>query len=397
MAVNLSFSPIFIFIMVYDYAIIGAGAGGLHLAQAMLTDEWFVDKKVLILDKDAKETDDKTWSFWEKGEGKWDHLITQSWDKGVFKTREKTIELELKPYTYKTLQALEFYKDGKTKIAKASNFTWIKEEVQAVESGAIVLIQGTTNQYQAKQVFDSRIDRKFKEGKDNYYRILQHFKGWLVETEKPVFDTSSFVMMDFSIKWQDTASFTYVLPLTPTSAIVEFTLFTPELIPYDAYDELLTKYLKEELKIEQYSIAKVEYGVIPMTNYPFEKADKKGITKIGTAGAQVKASTGYAFKNIERGSQKIIENLKQQQNPSTGLVKQKYRLIDTLYLDVLTNHNDWAETLYTQMYERNDIQQIFKFLDDETSILEELRIMNSLDAGHFLKAVIYHFLGIRIH
>lgn len=383
--------------MVYDYAIIGAGAGGLHLAQAMLADAWFVDKKVLILDKDAKATDDKTWSFWEKGAGKWDHLITQSWDKGVFKTKEKTIELDLKPYQYKTLQSLAFYKDGKSKIANAPNFTWIKEEVKAVKSGDIVSIEGTENSYQAKQVFDSRIDRKFDEGNDNYYRILQHFKGWFIETEQPVFDTSSFVMMDFSIKWQDTASFTYVLPLTPTSAMVEFTLFTPELIPYEAYDELLEKYLREELKIEQYNISKVEYGVIPMSNYPFEKAGEKNITKIGTAGAQVKASTGYAFKNIERASQKIIENLKQNQNPATGLVNKKYRLIDTLYLDVLTNHNDWGETLYTQMYERNTIQQIFKFLDDETSMLEELRIMNSLEAKHFLKAVVYHFLGIRIH
>ena len=383
--------------MVYDYAIIGAGAGGLHLAQAMLVDDWFVNKKVLILDKDAKETDDKTWSFWEKGVGKWDHLITQRWDKGQFKTKEKTIELDLKPYQYKTLQAIAFYKDGKAKIANATNFTWIKEEVQTVQSGAIVSIEGTKNTYQAKQVFDSRIDRKFDEGKDNYYRILQHFKGWLIETATPVFDTSSFVMMDFSIKWKNTASFTYVLPLTSTSAMVEFTLFTPELIPYDAYDELLVQYLKEELKIEQYTISKVEYGVIPMSNYPFEKASEKGIIKIGTAGAQVKASTGYAFKNIERGAQKIIENLKQNRHPATGLVKKKYRLIDTLYLDVLTNHNEWAETLYTQMYERNAIQQIFKFLDEETTFLEELRIMNSLDARHFLKAVVYHFLGIRIH
>ena len=34
--------------IVYDFAIIGAGAAGLHLAQAMLEDEWFEDKKILI-------------------------------------------------------------------------------------------------------------------------------------------------------------------------------------------------------------------------------------------------------------------------------------------------------------------------------------------------------------
>ena len=396
MLVNLYFLLISMSTTVYDYAIIGAGAAGLHLAQAMIADDWFAEKQILILDKDAKEVDDKTWSYWEKGVGKWDDLIIQSWKKAQFKTKEKCLDLSLAPYVYKTLPSINFYQAGKQKIAQADNFSWIKEEVKEVLAGDVITIKGTQNKYQAKQVFDSRIDRKFEQKNDKYYRILQHFKGWVIETETPVFDTASFVMMDFQVKWKDSASFTYVLPITPTKAMVEFTLFTPELLAYEEYDTYLQKYIRDVLKIKKYQIEKVEYGVIPMSNYPFEVANQPGITKIGTAGAQVKASTGYAFKRIEKSAQLMISNLKTNRNPAAGLINKKFRLIDTLYLDVLTNHNHWGETLYTQIYENNDIQQVFKFLDDETNLLENFKLMNSLEAGPFLKAVVYHFLGIRI-
>ena len=48
-----------------------------------------------------------------------------------------------------------------------------------------------------------------------------------------------------------------------------------------------------------------------MSNYPFHRANKKGITKIGTAGSWVKPSSGYAFKNIEKSAQKVIQNIKE--------------------------------------------------------------------------------------
>jgi len=382
---------------IYDYAIIGAGGAGLHLALAMLADNWFADKKLLILDKDDKKTDDKTWSFWEKGNGKWDTIIEKSWGKGKFNTTEKSIELDLAPYAYKTLPSIHFYNFAKQKIAAASNISWIQEEVKVVtKTDKQVKIAGKQGNYTALQVFDSRIDKGFLADKKNYFNIQQHFKGWLIETEKTVFDTTTFVMMDFQVKWQDSASFTYVLPFSPTKAMVEFTLFTPELIDYDAYDGMLKKYIQNILKIDRYHITKVEYGIIPMSDYPFQKANKKGIMKIGTAGAHVKASSGYAFKNMEKVAQKIIYNLKNNRSPEKDILSKKFYFYDSLYLDVLVNHNELGESIYTDMYEKNPIQQIFKFLDEETSLWEDFKIIISFKFSPFLKALWYYLTGMRI-
>ncbi len=382
---------------VYDYAIIGAGGAGLHLALAMLDDQWFADKKILLLDKDPKQTNDKTWSFWEKGKGKWDTVIEKSWEKGKFNTKEKSIDFELAPYLYKTLPAINFYDFARKKITIANNITWIQEEISTVHKReADIKIEGEQATYAAKQVFDSRIDKEFFKAKNDYFTLQQHFKGWVIETETPVFDTTTFVMMDYQIKWQDSSSFTYVLPFSPTKALVEFTLFTPDLIEYDAYDALLKQYIQDILKIDQYQITKVEYGIIPMSDYPFQKANQEGIMKIGTAGAHVKPSSGYAFKNMEKVAQKIIINLKNNRPPTSNILSKKFYFYDSLYLDVLVNHNELGESIYTDMYEKNSIQQILKFLDEETGLWEDFKIILSFKFSPFLKALWYYLTGMRI-
>lgn len=381
--------------IVYDFAIIGAGAAGLHLAQAMLEDEWFEDKKILILERDDKATDDRTWSYWEKGVGKWDDLIAKSWNTGLFNTRRQSIDLHLAPYQYKMLHSIDFYQYAKKRILKSKNQDWVKEEVKSVVPGTIVKIHGSKGIYQAKQVFDSRIDGDFKTARDKYFRVIQHFKGWVIETKDPVFDPDTFVMMDYRIKWKNSTSFTYILPTSPYSAMVEFTLFNLELIDDHEYDELLRKYINEILKIKDYTVVKTEYGIIPMSNYPFHRSNKEGITKIGTAGSWVKPSSGYAFKNIEKMAGKVVENLKHNRSPSKGLLTPRFRFYDTLYLDVFSNDNASGEFVFETMFTKNSIQQIFKFLDEETSFSEELKIMIGFDPRPFLNALLYNISGVR--
>lgn len=106
--------------------------------------------------------------------------------------------------------------------------------------------------------------------------------------------------MDFRLKYKDSTSFTYVLPVSEKEALVEFTFFTPYLTEETIYDEQLKKYIEEYLKITNYTIAETEKGVIPMTDFPFHEDSTPKITKIGTAGSWVKASSGYSFKNTEK-------------------------------------------------------------------------------------------------
>ncbi|MFK8005424.1 MAG: lycopene cyclase family protein [Saprospiraceae bacterium] len=377
----------------FDYVIIGAGAAGLHLCLAMIENSFFSDKRILILEKDSKTKNDRTWCFWEKGKGKWDHLLYRTWKNGYFHSAKFSKKLDLEDYSYKMIRSSQFYQFAKEKINSSSNFFWKKEEVISVEnSGKTPKINTVINTYQTSHIFDSRIDKSFFEKKDDFIKLLQPFKGWTIKTKKPSFDTSSFVMMDFRLRWKDRTSFTYVLPLSKTEAMIEFTLFNKHTLTSGEFDNKLKQYISEILKVEEYEILEEEVGVIPMTDFPFHKKNNNTLTKIGTAGGWVKPSSGYAFKNCEKYAQTVIENIIANRLPSYQLFKTRYRWYDSIMLNILWNKNELGTSLFVDMFENNDVIDIFKFLDDEGNLISDISIMRSFNPFPFLTALFRKYL-----
>ena len=371
----------------YNYAIIGAGCAGIHIALAMMEDSFFEDKQVLVLEKDAKSVNDRTWCFWEVGEGKWDKYLQHSWSRGKFHCSKQNKDLEIAPYKYKMLRSIDFYDIGKSRIKAAPNFNWVSDTVITIHESEKNIIQGEKQNYSVIHIFDSRIHPDFFNNNDKYIRLLQHFKGWVIETEEDFFDQDQFVFMDFRLKWNNSTSFNYVLPITKRKALVEFTLFTPSLIKDHDYDKMLKKYLQEIVQLNNYKILEVEQGVIPMSNYPFHRHHEDHLTKIGTAGGWIRPSTGYHFKNAEKYSLKIVENLKNKKHPATGVANNKFRNYDKLFLDILNSNNEMGEELFSSMFEKNPTTKVFKFLDEETSFLQDLKIFSTFRSLPFLKAI----------
>ena len=378
----------------FDYIIVGGGAAGLQLAMFISSDPWFKDKKILLIEKEAKDKDDRTWCFWEKGRGLWDDIVHKQWNKGIFNTDQRQTALHLSPYAYKMIKAIDFYTMAKKTIQDASNIEWLKSSVHDVfHADGRAHVKTDDGEYVAALVFDSRIDPEFREKKEAYSTLVQHFKGWEIKTATDSFEPSEFVMMDFQKNYKDATSFFYVLPTDRRTALVEFTFFNQDLLEKEEYDVYLKRYITEVLGIDKYEILKTEYGEIPMTDYPFHKKRTKGVTKIGTAGSWVKPSSGYAFKNIERYSKLLIENVKNGSEPTKGLLNPLYRLYDALILDVLKERNELGEGIFAQMYERNSIQNIFAFLDEELSFGAQYKILRSFDQGPFIRAVRRRYLG----
>ena len=370
----------------YDIAIIGAGAAGLHLALAMRNDPFFAHKRILILEKSTKEQNDRTWCFWEKGDGLWDQLLRKSWSEGDFFSKEKAVPLALLPYRYKMLRAIDFYTYAKQEIAASKLFYWINEDVQGVENSTPICITGKHASYTAAYVFDSRIPEDFFHTKDKYTRLLQHFKGWVIRTPEDRFDPTRFTMMDFRLLWPDSTSFTYVLPLSKREALVEFTLFSSTLLQDKDYDTMLQRYINDILKIQEFEITEQEKGVIPMSDFPFEKYTNGNHIRIGTGGGWVKPSTGYSFKNCEVNSRKIIANLKAGRPADKNLISPKFRFYDSLFLDVLNRQNELGPGLFEVMYTKHPVQTIFSFLDNQTNFANDLNIISGFPWAPFLRS-----------
>ena len=359
----------------------------MQLLLEILDDPHQSGKRILVLEKDEKNTNDRTWCFWETGKGRFDHLLEKTWEKGEFHSDSNSYVLDLPPYSYKMLRSSMFYSYVRDIVSKNDNVEWVKHEVNELsetkdEAKLIVDNQELSAQY----IFDSRVSDSIKNS-DSHINLLQHFKGWFIKTEKAVFDESSFVMMDYRFKLKDTTSFMYVLPIAEDTALVEFTFFNEFIVEDSVYDTHLKEYINQELKSE-YQILETEQGVIPMTNYPFHKDGSERVIKIGTAGSWVKPSSGYSFHNSGKLSRKLVSNLNSGKHPTSGLLSTKFRLYDAVFLDVLRRKNDKGDELFDIMYGNNSIQSVFRFLDEETSFSEEVSIMKKFPKLVFLKSLL---------
>jgi len=368
----------------YDYIITGAGCAGLSLAMHMIHSGRFSDKKVLLVDKDPKRANDRTWCFWEKEEGLFQSIVYKQWDKLWFYGEDFSEQLHINPCQYKMIRGIDFYDHCLQQIETHHNFDILFKKVDSVfsEKETGVVVNGEL--IYADYVFNSILfDKPVLKKKESW--LLQHFKGWIIETKDNVFDENSATLMDFRIDQKMGTAFCYVLPFNAKQALIEYTLFSSELLQQDQYDEGLQLYIDNILKISSYRVIEKEFGVIPMTNYKFSSF-QNNIINIGTAGGQTKGSSGYTFHFIQKHSRAIVEALATKSTPFIPPVSKRFNFYDSVLLKVLNEESVPGKKVFTELFKRNRVNKVFKFLNNESTIGEEVKIISSLPTLPFLKA-----------
>ncbi len=372
----------------FDYIIVGGGLSGLHLSYCFLNDKFFKDYSFLIIDKVKSKNNDNYFSYWEKGNGKWDSILSNKWGKAYFFSSKRKIEMDFSEYNYKTLSSLNFSKYVKDKLKKKNNFTFIKDTVLKIrEEKNLVVVVGNKRNYSGKHVFDSRLLSDTIKEIEKHISIKQHFHGWVIKTNEKKFDKKSFIFMDYRVRDNKRTAFTYILPFKKNKALIEYTYFSKDKFDKKVYEDFLRKYLKKYYNNCEYKIIKSESGVIPMTTYPFHLDSTEKITKIGTAGGWVKASTGYSFKNCEKYSYKILENIKAGKDLKIRTDK-KYFFLDKIFLGVLYRYNFRGEMIFEKMIRRNSTKKILRFLDEDSNIFDIMKIIISMRSFYFIKVLI---------
>lgn len=371
----------------YDYIIIGAGASGLLLADAMGSDPYFSTKKILVIDKDAKQTNDRTWCFWEKGTGQFDALLHKAWDTIHFEGKQISKRTKISPYRYKMIRGIDFYNHFLNRIKSYTNITFLQEEVlELKESETNVTVHTKTHQHSGNYVFSSLFNYKMATEQLKYPVLQQHFLGWVVKTEKPVFDESQVTYMDFSIPQKGNTRFMYVLPYSPDTALIEYTLFSETILDKKEYEEALKTYMSQTFNCNSFTILDTEKGSIPMTCYDFREHHTKRIRYIGTAGGWAKPSTGYTLMSTTKKVPKLISLIKKGRPLQPLKLKNKFWYYDLLFLDVLHTDNAGGHEIFESLFTDRSPQSVFKFLDEETTIWEDFTYINSCPKAPFLKA-----------
>jgi lycopene beta-cyclase len=274
-------------------------------------------------------------------------------------------------------------------IAEQPNVTFVRGDVTDVaqDRDAARLTTRDGRVLRGRWVFNS-LQLSPPQRSAGHHFLLQHFLGWVIRAPDPLFDPSVATLMDFRVEQGGDTRFVYVMPFDAHTALVEYTVFSPQVLPRADYVAALKRYIQEHLRIDRYDAQHEEFGVIPMTDLPYPVRPSANVFNIGTAGGRTKPSTGYTFKRIQTHSAEIAAALKTTGSPvvTAPLPNRRYELFDSTLLNVLERGRDSGKQVFSDLFARNPPQRVFRFLDEETTLAEDIQIMTSVNMPAFVAA-----------
>lgn len=383
-----------------DYAILGGGGAGLSLLCHLHWAGALENKQVLIVEPAKKQQHDRTWSFWESGEGPFEHLVKHRWPSVGVHNLQKQSAYHMAPLAYKVIHSPDFYDYCQDLIDRLPNVHILPERAeQIVAHQDQVSFSAAGQPYSAQWAFSSLPHPLRAEAVQVPY-LDQHFRGWFIETEQPAFDPQHATIMDFRTPQLGETRFLYVLPTSPTEALVEVAIFSNQHLPAADYDQIITHYLHDHwqitglgLKQEGYksikAIQHTEQGVIPMTTYPYPKQNGR-LIHIGLAGGYARPSTGFTFHNMQRHFAQLAQQLAQGEEnlQAPQPWPSRHLAYDATILSILQKQELAGEQIFPLLFANNPPERVLRFLDGKTSLLEEVQLMATTPMLTFGKAFV---------
>ncbi|WP_159470062.1 lycopene cyclase family protein [Dyadobacter sp. 3J3] len=371
----------------YDIIICGGGMAGLSLVYRALKEKVWVSERILIIDKDGKDKNDRTWCFWQQEgiQNEFEDVVYKRWkDLLFFSNKEEKLKLDTGSYVYKMIRSIDFYKHVLNYIRQSDQVDFICQDIISIGNlGNNAVVKTTESVFESRYIFNS-IYKKPQLNPENQY-FIQHFKGITIRTTQFKTDPSEMFFMDFRTTQENGTTFFYTLPLSQNEIFVEYTLFSKSLLKPEEYNAKIKIYLSEILQIDDFEIIEEEFGAIPMTDFSFERRSGN-VMNIGSAGGDTRASTGYTFLNTQKTISKILNSYKKNNHPffEKENINNKHKVLDATILNVLNNGIYKGDEIFTDLFNHVKAKTIFAFLDGESTLPDDLKIMSSLKAKYFI-------------
>ncbi|MFH8484708.1 lycopene cyclase family protein [Streptomyces longisporoflavus] len=365
-----------------EIAIVGAGAAGLSLAYRLCAATGSDIPAITLIDapRGPLRPPERTWCFWERPGGEFDAVTSGGWDTLRVRGTDGTpVTGSAAPLRYKMLRSPAFESFVNRRLdatPQVSRLTATVHDVCDQPRGALVrgiTAQGQPLALRARWVCDSRPLPRLPPARST---LLQHFRGWFLRADRPVFDPRVADLMDFrTVQPGHGLSFCYVLPSSPYEALVEYTEFSATVLDDAGYDRALRTYVNEQLGLEHVEVRQSEQGVIPMTDARFPHRAGPSVLRIGTAGGATRPSTGYTFAAIQRQAGAIAAAWHEQGTLQAPPAHSRRSLaMDAILLRALSTGRVDGADFFTRLFGHVPLERLLRFLDGATRWDEDLRI-----------------------
>ncbi|NUO44958.1 MAG: lycopene cyclase [Streptomyces sp.] len=366
-----------------EVAIVGAGAAGLSLVHHLARPAPGARRVTVVL-LDAPpgplRPPERTWCFWENGPGPYDAAVTATWRRLRLHTPAgRPLEDDIAPLSYKMIRSTDFERLVEREVAYSRDIRWLEAAVETVDpcaDGAEIRARddrGRPLVVRARWVFDSRPLGSLPAARTT---LLQHFHGWFVRTERPVFDPGTVEFMDFRVPQPARGlAFGYVLPTSPHEALVEYTRFSRAVLSRQAYEAELRRYTEDVLRLGSFEVLSTETGVIPMTDARFARRSAPSVFRIGAAGGATRPATGYTFSAVQRQTRAITEALYAGRRPEPPPAHSARSLaMDAVLLRALDSGRVDGAAFFSRLFTHVPAERLLRFLDGRTRLGEDLAL-----------------------
>ena len=373
----------------FRYVILGAGAAGLSLCLALLARG--VHDPILILDPRTAFPDDRTWCFWDVRPTPFSDLARHCWHRWEVVDGSGAAALqESRGVGYLQLRAADFYARALDAIRRPDVTLALGRaagRVQTCPDGVRVQSGGDT--YAADYAFDSR--PRPAPGPAGV-ALSQRFLGQFVQAEEPAFDPARATLMDFRACQGRGLHFFYVLPFSPTHALVENTYVQAEAAapptPAEHRAEIAA-YLREARGLSGFRVEREEHGAIPMTDAPFPRRDGR-VVLIGTAGGCTKPSSGYTFLRIQEQCRQLadaaasgaLDRFRERRAP------RRFRFFDAVFLRAMRDRPQDFPGHFHRLFSRVPPEALTAFLSETSTWRDDFQILRSLPPAPVLRAAL---------
>ena len=368
-----------------DLLILGGGAAGLSLARR-LAEQGTTAPRTLVLESRVDYADDRTWCFWMHPTAQLTHLVRRRWAKVSLASSTERVLVDCAEFPYALLPSGGFYQDSRECIARSER---VRLAMGVAVLGAPRKVDGlwevatSAGVQRARWIVDTRPSAPPAEGAAV---LWQSFLGQEIEAAGPVFDPTVAEIMHFTQGEAGQILFHYLLPLSPTRALLEVTAFSPKPVGPDGFRAELNRFIDRRLEGRRYQLRREEQGILPMgLPMPVPSADATYV-RAGLMAGGARASSGYAFQRIQRWAERCAQSLAAGHGPqphaADGWI---LRRMDALFLQVLRQRPELAPTLFLAMFRRVAPARLARFMSDQATLLDNLAVIAALPPGPFLR------------
>lgn len=361
----------------YDVVILGGGLAGLSLAVRLGAAPQL---RVLVVEPRTAYRRDRTWGYWRLHDHPFTDAVTarwQSWEvmreEGGRTARALQTSAAL---PYEMIPADRLYDLATERIARAPGVAlWSGCRAGALaEHAEGVTVETDRGPVEAGLVFDSRPPPATPGD------LVQRFLGQEVVTDRPAFDPGCVTLMDFEVPpLPGSVHFLYVLPTSPTAALVYDTWLARADTVLPDYRQAVRDYLGTRFGVGDYEVAFEEEGAIPMS--PGLQAQPRAgrVIAMGTAGGAVKPSSGYGFLAIQRMADALARDVLAGRHPrpfrTRGAVM---RWMDSVLLTALQDAPEDAPELFGNLFANCAPEPLIRFLNDLGTPVDTARVIAAM-------------------